>query len=203
VATVTGGGRVARPRPRPSWPALLGGACLALAAAPAAAEIYRSTGPAGEPVYSDTPTPGAKPVEVAPASVYEAPPVTVPSPATHAVSPAPFSTLRIAAPANDAVHWKAEGPLRVTLETEPPLAPEHVAVLHVDGTPLARAAGGAALVLPLTSVQPGTHALVVEVVDAQGHALGRTDAVQVHIRQHNLNLPARRPPPKPGSGGGS
>lgn len=183
------------------WPIAL--ALAAAVQAGGAAEVYRSTGPAGEPAYSDVPTPGAQPVEIEPPPVYAAPPPPPPAAGNAGEERAPaYAMLRIAAPAAQAVHWKADGPLPVVLEADPPLAPGHVAVLEVDGAAQVRAPAGAPLSLPVETLPPGTHALAVVVQDAQGRALGRTAPVEVHIRQHNLNLPARPAPPRPQRPGG-
>ncbi len=167
-----------------------------------ATRVYQSTGPDGSTVFSDQPSPQARQIDInLPAS--DLPPAVPPKPDAPA-RPQPvadkavvYTTLRITQPANDAVFWFAEGPVKVQAEIVPPLAEGHVLVPLLNG--VAQGSGVAAHGFSLTGLDPDTYELVVVIRDADGRDLKRSPAVRFHFKRQSLNLPARRPPPRGGN----
>jgi len=101
------------------------GFCVALLAAawcaPCAAQgtVYESKDKAG-PVYSDRPSPGAKPVELAPPNVIQTPKAPAPRPAS--ATPAPnYSSLAITSPADEGTVHTNTGQFDVVLQSVPAL----------------------------------------------------------------------------------
>lgn len=105
-----------------------------------------------------------------------------------------YTTLLITEPANDAVHWFAQGPVKVQARILPPLAEGHVLVPLLDG--VAQGEGVPASGFALTDLDPGTYQLSVVIRDAQGKNLKQSPVVRFHFKRQSLNLPARKPPPR-------
>jgi hypothetical protein len=49
----------------------------------------------------------------------------------------------------------------------------------------------------LTGLDPDTYSLTVAIRDAAGKTLKQSTAVRFHFKRQSVNLPSRRPPPKP------
>lgn len=187
---------------RPSRPVLV---CLLLTlAVPAtvqATQVYRSVAPDGTVLYSDRPSPDAQEIDIGwPAAIVSSPVPTRAAPTQPAPEPekaAPYTTLRITQPANDAVHWFAEGPLRVDVEIVPPLAEGDLLVPILDGVP--QGPGIAANSFTLSGLDPNTYQLAVAIHDADGKELKRSSPIRFHFKHHSLNLPARRAPASGGN----
>ncbi len=174
---------------------------LAVPATVQATRVYRSVAPDGTVLYSDQPGPDAQEVDVGqPAAI-----VSSPAPArTAPTQPAPepektvaYTTLRITQPADDAVHWFAEGPVRVDAEIVPPLAEGDLLVPILDGVP--QGSGVAASSFTLTGLDPNTYQLAVAIHDADGKELKRSPPIRFHFKRQSLNLPARRAPASGGN----
>jgi hypothetical protein len=169
-----------------------------------ATRVYQSKGPDGSTVFSDQPSPMAREIDI------DLPPPAIPAPAPPAAAPAPardadeaaekkvvYTTVRIIEPANDAVHWFAEGPVKVQAQIVPPLAEGHVLVPLLNG--VAQGSGVPASGFSLTGLDPDTYQLSVVIRDAQGKDLKQSPAIRFHFKRQSVNLPARRPPPRSGS----
>jgi hypothetical protein len=186
----------------PSRPFL---ACLLLTVAiPAsvqATRVYRSVAPDGSVLYSDQPGPGTEEVDVGqPAAIVSSPvpqKPAAPLPAPEPKQAVVYTTLRITQPTNDAVHWFAEGPVRVEVEIVPPLAEGDLVVPILDGVP--QGAGVAANSFTLSGLDPNTYQLAVAIHDADGKELKRSPSVRFHFKRQSLNLPARRAPASGGN----
>lgn len=165
-----------------------------------ATRVYQSKGADGSTVFSDQPSPAARQIDIDLPAASEPPATAVPKP-TAAAPPtdrkAAYTTLLITEPANDSVHWFAEGPVKVQARIVPPLADGHVLVPLLDGVP--QGDGVAASSFSLTDLDPGTYQLSVIVRDAQGNDVQQSPAIQFHFKRQSLNLPARKPPPRSGS----
>lgn len=176
---------------------------LALPATVQATRVYRSVAPDGTVLYSDQPGPDAEALDIGqPAAIVSSPSPTTaaptqPAPAPEPEKPVAYSTLRITRPANDAVHWFAEGPVRVDVEIVPPLAEGHLLVPILDGVP--QGGGIAADSFTLSGLDPNTYQLTVAIHDADGRELKRSSAIRFHFKRQSLNLPARRAPASGGN----
>lgn len=172
--------------------------CLMVLALPIpglATRVYQSKGPDGSTVFSDQPSPMAQEIDI------NLPPAATPAPAPPAAVPTPdadkkvvYTTLRITEPADDAVHWFAEGPVKIQAKIVPPLAEGHVLVPLLNG--VAQGGGVHASGFNLTDLDPDTYQLSVVIRDAQGKELKRSPAIRFHFKRQSLNLPARKPPPR-------
>ena len=178
-------------------------ACALLIALPlsgGATRVYKSTAPDGSTVFSDRPSLQATEIEIAPSpptpppAPATAPAKPTPAPAPEAARPVTYRTLRITQPANDSVHWFAEGPVAVSVDISPPLAEGHVLVPLLNG--VAQGEGVAASGFNLTDLDPDTYSLAVAIRDANGKTLKQSAAVRFHFKRQSVNLPSRRPPPK-------
>lgn len=166
-----------------------------------ATRVYQSKAPDGSTVFSDQPSPMAREIDInlpATDSPSLAPPkLTTPaSPMPDADKAGVYTTLRIIEPANDAVHWFAEGPVKVQAQIVPPLAEGHVLVPLLNGVP--QGSGVPASGFSLTDLDPDTYELSVVIRDAQGKDLKQSPAIRFHFKRQSLNLPARKPPPRGG-----
>ena len=178
--------------------------CLMVLALPIpglATRVYQSTGPDGSTVFSDQPSPMAREIDI------NLPPVATPAPAQPVPVPAStpdadedeevvYTTLRITEPADDAVHWFAEGPVKVQAQIVPPLAEGHVLVPLLNG--VAQGSGVHASGFGLTGLDPNTYELSVVIRNGQGKDLKQSPVVRFHFKRQSLNLPARKSPPRGG-----
>ncbi|MCG2601399.1 MAG: DUF4124 domain-containing protein [Achromobacter sp.] len=169
---------------------------LALPATVQATRVYRSVAPDGTVLYSDQPGPDAEALDIGqPAAIVSSPAPTEAAPTQPAPEPektVSYTTLRITRPDNDAVHWFAEGPVRVDVQIVPPLAEGHLLVPILDGVP--QGGGIAASSFTLSGLDPNTYRLAVAIYDADGKELKRSSPIRFHFKHHSLNLPARRAP---------
>jgi hypothetical protein len=110
-----------------------------------------------------------------------------------------YRTLKISEPKNDALFWFADGPVKVQADIVPPLAEGHVLVPLLNG--IAQGEGVAGNAFALTDLDPDTYQLVLVIRDAKGRELKRSAPTRFHFRRQSINLPARKPPPPPKSGG--
>jgi hypothetical protein len=168
-----------------------------------ATRVYQSKAADGSTVFSDQPSPTAREIDIDLPAAGEPPAKAVPKPAAVAAPPTEagktvaYTTLLITEPANDTVHWFAQGPVKVQAQIIPPLAEGHVLVPLLDG--VAQGDGVHASGFGLTGLDPGTYELAVVIRDAQGKDLKQSPTVRFHFKRQSLNLPARKPPPRGGS----
>jgi hypothetical protein len=181
-------------------------ACLAVGLIPLAsfaARVYQSTAPDGSTVFSDQPSPLARELDITvPASVPPQQAADAPVPVKAAPAPTitvSYRTLKISEPKNDGLFWFADGPVKVQADIVPPLAEGHVLVPLLNG--IAQGEGVAGNAFALTDLDPDTYQLVLVIRDAKGRELKRSAPVRFHFRRQSTNLPARKPPPPPKSGG--
>ncbi|MFP4079674.1 MAG: DUF4124 domain-containing protein [Ectothiorhodospira sp.] len=179
----------------PSLPLLL----LALAL-PAQAEIYHWTDAQGRTVYGDTPPEGVKasPVQV------DAPSATTPGiPEAEArrilqrplgtngdSTDATYTRVEITQPPHDGVVRSNTGEVEVAVTTEPALqeAEDHRIRLLLDGESMGSGAGAR---FALSQVDPGTHTLRAEVIDASGAVLLRSDESRFHLQRTTVRQQTR------------
>lgn len=156
-------------------------------ALPALGEIYSYRDANGNRVFSDRPADAqAKPVQIRPANRMPAPPVAAP-PAPSAPPPAlqsePYSRLEVLAPADDAAISENSGQLQVSVRSEPALQAGHQYRVRLDD---AAVQTSNATQIELSSLDRGTHRLQVEIVDAQGRVLQRSDSHVFHMLRTSL-----------------
>ena len=153
------------------------------------APIYKSVGPNGKVIYSDTPVPGAKAVDLPPISIYKPPP----APPAEAAPPPPeppaqqpgsyYRRVAIVTPSPDATLWNTAYTVGVEALVEPPLdvAAGHRLVAVLDGKPVGEPQ--AQMHFTLQDVFRGAHTLQVSVQDAKGSLLLSSPPVTFYIHQ--------------------
>ena len=173
---------------------------LALAAATVVAAdeqpVYRTTDAAGHAVFLDRPVPGASPVLAKPVNTY-APPATelgrsgAPGPSASA-EPAPYESLEIVFPRQDAVVRANGGNVRIEGRVVPRLAAGHRVVVALDGEAAACVAHPRGrFACALAAVARGPHTVDAAVMDAAGAVVLQAGVTRFHVLRTAV---ARRSP---------
>lgn len=181
---------------------------LALLAATAQAEVYKSVNERGEVIYSDVPSQGSERVQMPAIPTYTPPPLpvapptpAVPEPAVNAI----YDMLAMSRPHNDETIRSNAGIVNVAVTLEPELRIKigQRVQFYLDdkpyGRPLAR------LSTSFTNVDRGTHSVSAAVIDEDGNALITATPVKFHLLRASLLQPANplNKPPENGSSGSS
>lgn len=183
---------------RPATPPLL---LLALVLAlPAQAEIYRWTDAEGRTVYGDTPPEGVEAARVrvdAPAATTPGIPeaearriLQRPSGREEETSEQGYTRVEIGQPPHDGVVRTNTGEVQVTVTTEPALrqGEDHRIRLLLDGQAMGSGAGNR---FALSQVDPGSHTLRAEVIDASGTVLLRSEESRFHLQRTTVRQQTR------------
>lgn len=151
---------------------------------PVAADVYEWVDRDGHKVYSDTPRPGARRVEMPPVPPSSAPaPEATTPPAPEAMTPPAgpaVPSLSIVRPANDETIYGTANTVEVRLAVEPP-APGLRFRVYLDGEALPELRTGTSFALP--DVGRGSHTLQVAAVDSGGVERATAPAVTFHLWQ--------------------
>jgi len=112
----------------------------ALGPAVALGQVYESKDAAGNPVFSDTPTPGAKPLALPPPNVIQTPRLPAEPSAPPPAAPA-YTLLRIVWPEQEGAVHTNTGEFQVKVSIEPRLATDRGDVVRIklDGRVLPQA----------------------------------------------------------------
>lgn len=153
--------------------------------------MYRSTGPNGEPVLSDRPSPGAVPVQVdvaPPVSGSSARSGTAYSAGTKVDDKEPFryANCEITNPTNDQTFVNVQS-VMVGARLEPTQRPGDTVILVVDGKRLDSQAN--ALSWRLDPVFRGSHTVNVVVADPKGFTVCQSPGVTFNVRQPSIITP--------------
>jgi hypothetical protein len=178
---------------------------LALLAASAQAEIYKSVNENGEVIFSDVPSQGAERVRVPEIPTYTPVPIPVatPEPAAAETSAGEsYKTLAISRPGNDETIRSNAGILNVAVSLKPELQTGigHRVQFFMDGQPYGKPL--ARLSTSFTNVDRGTHTVAAAVIDENGDVLIEAAPVEFHLLRASLLQPAN-PLNKPASGNSS
>lgn len=148
----------------------------------------------GNTVFTDRPTSEqASPVEISPASVYEAP-LTPPPPRKSSPEKSAstrYQSVEIIRPADDEPVRANDGRLTVDISVNPKLQPKHMLELHMDGSKVAETQSSR---FELQNIDRGTHSLQVHIVDARGRTLISSKPSSFHLLRYTI--PIRRPTPR-------
>lgn len=154
------------------------------------AEVFRQVGPDGSVTFSDTSTPGAERVRVAPAQTVTLPAAPPRATATEqsggstetTAEPVPaYESFTILEPSNDQGVRANDGNVTVSLSLRPGLAPGHKIELVLDGQDGGTVYSGSSLTFNLTNLSRGTHTVSARVKDARGEQLIETGTVSFHV----------------------
>jgi hypothetical protein len=161
-----------------------------LSALPAGAEIYTYIDAEGKRVFTDRPDGrAAEPTQTKTPNSMPAQPVTpTEKPGRVKVLKAPvpgYERLDILQPAPDMTIRDNAGALTISVSSEPPLHPGHQYRALLDGIPMGSPGTSAAMSLP--HVDRGTHQLVVEIVDANGESVQRSEPRIFHMMRTSLS----------------
>jgi hypothetical protein len=148
--------------------------------------VYECPGPNG-PLFTDTPCPGGKPMDLGPPNVIDtnSPP---PQPAATQVTPAGYKAFAIASPENGMTIHTNTGEFPVNLMLTPSLQGSNAVSLSLDGTQLPTLRYS--LQFDITSqewdsaaVADVQHTLQASVVDASGNTLIGATPVQFYVHR--------------------
>ena len=167
------------------------GIALLLAGSLALAQAYRWVDENGVVHYSDRPQAGAEEVELesAPAISIPAPRRAAPAAASAADErqepAAGYDSLEVVSPAAEETLWNIGGVLNVSLDVQPTLQQGHQLRVYFDGTP--QLVNGTQF--QLQEVYRGTHNLQVEVIDANGQLMIRSQPIRFYVQQTTIVNP--------------
>jgi len=162
------------------------------------AQAYKWTDEDGIVHYSDRPHPGAERIQLPTAPLPGTRPIPRPTAAAARVTrtstsaaeqaptvQAPFSyeSLTITSPAAEETLWNIEGVLNVSLDLRPALQAGHKVWVHFDGEPQPMSG----TTFQLQPVYRGIHNLQVEVLDATGKLMIRSQTNRFYVQQTNIN----------------
>jgi hypothetical protein len=145
--------------------------CVSLLAG--AQTVYQGKDASGNPVFTDQPRPGDKPVELqAPNTI----PAAIATP--RAPREAAFTGYTVALSAAGSVP-NEHVPVPVSITIEPALRPGHAWNLLLDG---AVAVQGFETAYTFESLSRGRHTLSLQVVDESGAVIGEAEPVSVYVQ---------------------
>jgi hypothetical protein len=157
-----------------------------------AAEVYRSIGPDGRPVFTDRPVPNATKLDLPAATPRTAPNAASSTPVQGDSTgfPGPYTEFEIVTPADNTTIRSAVGELQIGVLLDPPLQDGHHLAVEIDG---ASASGdlGNRTQFQLTGLTLGSHSVQAQVADDTGAAVAATPVINVHVRPP---LPEGAPP---------
>jgi hypothetical protein len=160
------------------------------------AQVYESKDKSGAPVFSDTPSQGAKPVEM------QAPNVVGPQQGPAQVPPPPapaftYSQLAIVSPTAQTTIHTNTGAFDVQLSVSPDLRQGDAFVLTLDGNTLPTRYASAAIGLTSQDYQMAAanthqHSLAAAVLDANGKVMISSDPVSFYVSRTTVRRRGER-----------
>lgn len=181
------------------WNLIAGALAASLCTLAAAQTMYESKDQSGATVFSDKPSPGAKPVDLAPPNVIQSPPLPRQAPAPAAAVPA-YRSIAVAVPADGGTVHSNTGAFAVTIKISPALrasAGDRIR-LSLDGNVLPTAY--ASRKINLTDADWATdtaansevqHTLQAAVVDSNGTIKLESAPVSFYVRRATVRRRAR------------
>jgi hypothetical protein len=173
---------------------------LFAAAAFGAEEVYKTVGPDGSIIYSDTPSENAEKLIIEGVQTVEShdlpPSGYVPPPEDLN----PYTGVMISSPQNDATLRPGEDDIAVSVDVLPQFDSKDTVVLYLDGS---EHASGNTTSFALAMLDRGTHTLRAEVRGDNGAVLAVSDTVSFHVHRTTVQpdagpgKPDKPPPPKP------
>jgi len=149
---------------------------------PAGAQVYKSIGPDGRPIFTDRPLPDAQSL------VLPRPRHSVPAESGPAQQPGEsgflgsYDAFEIVAPADGDTIRDADGNVMVSLLLDPPLLAGHRLSVEVDGVAASGDLAGRTQ-MRLQGVHMGSHLLLARVFDDAGNVVAATSSVHFHLRE--------------------
>jgi len=160
------------------------------------AQVYESKDKSGAPVFSDTPSQGAKPVEMQAPNVVgpQQGPAPVPPPPAPAFS---YSQLAIVAPTAQTTIHTNTGAFDIQLSLSPELQAGDAFQITLDGNTLPNRYTSANIALTAQAYQSAAanshqHNLAVAVVDANGKVKINSDPVSFYVSRTTVHRRGER-----------
>jgi hypothetical protein len=165
-------------------------AILSLWSIAAAAQVYESKDKSGAPVFSDTPTKGAKQVDLPPPNVADTPQPVPPQPLP-APAAARYTQIAIVSPAQQGTVHTNTGAFDVQVSLSPELQPGNVLMVTLDGNTLPGRYPSANIALTEQDYQAAAastheHSLAVAVVDSNGKVLLSSPTVSFYVSRSTV-----------------
>jgi len=156
----------------------------------------------GQVHYSDQPVPGATQIELSGAQTFgssqrqSSSTAERPGGPTKATGPAQsYRTFNIVSPRQQETLWNVGAVVNVQVELDPPLAPNHVLDVYVDGQ--RRNLNSTGTDLALEGIYRGVHTIQAVVVDQSGAEVIRSLATTFMVQQTSVQNPNNDSPVKP------
>lgn len=163
----------------------------------ASAEIYKSIDADGNPVFSDTPKPGATKITLPPPATYT--PVPLPTTGTTANKPAAanYTTLRISKPSPGETIRDNTGAAVIGIEVVPGLNLQagHKLVVELDGNNLS--SNDNATQISVSNLDRGTHTVKALIMDAAGQVQISSESITFYMKRESILQRQRNVAPKP------
>jgi hypothetical protein len=170
-----------------------------------AAPAWRWVDANGQVHYSDTPVPGAKQIELAGAQTFgtsqRQPPAAPDKSAAQPSSPKAtagaeqYRSFNIVSPKQQETLWNVGTVVNVQVQLDPPLQPNHLLDVYVDGQ--RRNLNSPSTELTLENVYRGVHTIQAVVVDQSGAEVVRSLATTFMVQQSSIQNPNNDSPVKP------
>lgn len=164
---------------------------LLFIAMPVFAKMYKCPDADGSASYTDEPCVGGKELKLPPLPSFKAPPVAPgqPAPAPNTGKKVVYTQLDILKPKNDAAIQNSTGKVEIILDLSPALqdGEGHQITVTLDGKKLE--GEGKTTRIQLDQVDPGSHSLLVSVVDKNGVVLITSKAATFHIDRKTVYDP--------------
>jgi hypothetical protein len=170
-----------------------------------AAPAWRWVDANGQVHYSDTPVPGAEQIELSGAQTFGSsprqPPSTAGNPASSPAAQKPtgvaerYRTFNIVSPTQQETLWNVGTVVNVQVELDPPLQPNHLLDLYVDGQ--RRNLNSTSTDLTLDDVYRGIHTIQAVIVDRSGAEVLRSLATTFMVQQSSIKNPTNDSPTRP------
>jgi hypothetical protein len=163
--------------------------CLLFAAFAGGQEAYRWVDEDGVVHYSDRPREGAEIIELPAPNVAAVRRVPEPAVAARKQDEVPddepqtgYTSIEIVSPAAEETLWNIEGVLNVSVTLQPGLKPGHQVRAYFDGQ--MQPVSGTSF--QLQEVWRGVHNIQVEVVDATGRVMIRSQPSRFYVQQNTV-----------------
>ncbi|MDT8386985.1 MAG: DUF4124 domain-containing protein [Thiogranum sp.] len=154
------------------------------------AEIYRTVDAEGNVVYTDTPMPDSKPVDLPPASTYSPPRYATAVPERGSAQEAEaleyYSDVQIVQPGDEETIRANVGNVDVGVQVAPELLVEagHRLQFYLDGQPVG--APSTELSTTLSNIDRGEHTIAAAIIDSGGATLERTDPRRFYVQRYSI-----------------
>lgn len=166
-----------------------------LLAAAATADVWRWVDEDGIVHFSDTPRDGAVLVDISEARLTtgarlyrDTRPTSGDAGDAAATQPAfRYESLSVASPGAEETLWNIDGTLNVSLSLSPGLQPGHQVRVYFDGSP--RMVNGTSFTIE--EVWRGVHNIQVEVIDATGKLMIRSQPNRFYVQQNTVVFPGQ------------